>query len=178
MVYATVFFILVVMNLMSTYRSEFLYINQADFQGTFFYGVVRWLSNLSLDPTFNYISVYVFWVSLAIVTFFVIERVIHCEKEFVRDISIRNYVWPEGSNKNKPLEDFFEQVAFRFTILILMLIYIIRVTPSMGEWWKAHHNGANILVYGELLLLEFLFAQFFVILLRLFLLKDRVIAIN
>lgn len=166
------------MNIMSTYRSEFLYVNKADFQGTFFYGIVRWFSNLSVDPTFSYISVYVFWVSLAIVTYFVIERVIHCEKEFVRDISIRNYVWPEGSNKNKPLEEFFEQAVFRFTILLLILIYLIKVTPSLGQWWKIHHSGANLIVYGELLLLEFLFAQFFVILLRLFLLKDRIIAFN
>lgn len=177
-VYVMVFIAVAVDNQIAPYKNAILDLKVSDFQGTFLYGSVVDLSRFTRLQIASDITLYIFWIIVGIIIFLIASRVASDNREVAKDISMRHYIWPPGSDVNQPLKKFAERLAFHTALAMVIIIYIFKGLPLLHGWWQ--HEQTDLMFTIEslrtnalLLIYETLFLHGLVVLLRMFFVRRR-----
>jgi hypothetical protein len=156
--------------------------NKNNLEGTIFYGLINQIERIINNQTVNTIAVYIFWIIVASFVYFIGLFFYKSFHELSSDFIIKKYLWPAESDKNSKIRDFLEKFGLRFVIFIMIIIYIFKFLPVLTLFLKKnnlkydqtfHYLGIIVMVA----IVEFIFLQFAIILLRLLFLRKRVIGI-
>ncbi|HEY4964291.1 MAG TPA: hypothetical protein VIH90_06370 [Candidatus Saccharimonadales bacterium] len=154
-------------------------LNASDFQGTFLYSVLRDINSILNAKQVNSLLDYAFWAIIATIIYTIAHALVGGADELSRDLRIRKYVWPKGSDRNRPLEMYAVQFVFRIVIGIAILIYMFKLLPALDRYFNLSYLHAEKLGnVGSLLtnmLIELLLLHIGVLLLRLFRMRNRVV---
>lgn len=179
---SVVFVILALINQLSEGSvNQLTSLGAVNFKGTFLAGISRWISSLFASSDFSTAFDYIFWFLVGVVIYIIASRLVNNAEEFIQDISLRHYIWPKGSNKNRPFEEFVEKAFIRVFTFIIFCFFIIRFLPVLDHWWAVNHVYTNLSAHTfEIYLLLLIFVSLFihgvVIALRLLLLRRRILA--
>jgi hypothetical protein len=180
--YITIFIITILISQPSQYKNDLQNFHLTEFQGSILYTAIHDSSKFISTGLANSVAIYIFWVVIAIFVYLVANRLTQNVEELAHDVSLKQYIWPQGSDRNGPLKEFFEKLVFRFVMLVALIVYIFKLVPLIDNFWKHKNIGLSFSVhsisaFGLVLLYELLFLHFGVILLRLFFIKRRLINI-
>jgi hypothetical protein len=177
----TLFVILFIANqFQQTSSNNFTNLGAVTFKGTFISGISHWIGTLYTSKEFSTIAVYIFWLLVATLVYFVAFRLTKNAEEAVEDVSIRHYLWPRGANRNKPIEEYFEKIAIKIIVLVIICLYVIKLSPMLVNWWKHHYIYSistlhGFAIYLILLLFVGLYMHGLVVLVRALTLRLRII---
>jgi len=154
----------------------------ATFKGTFLSGSARWLSSLYNSKEFSTLAVYIFWLFIALLVYVMAVRFTKNAEEVVEDMRIRHYIWPKGTSRNGQIDEYIEKFGMRFIVLVILCLYLLKLTPALVNWWKVHYlvtglSLHSVGVYLTLLVLVTLYTHGLVVLIRALLLRLRIINI-
>lgn len=179
----TVFIILLIANqIHQQYSADLTNLSAATFKGTFLNGFAHWFSTLYTSKGFSVVAIYIFWLFIALLVYVLAFRLNKNAEEIVDDISIRHYMWPRGANRNKPIEEYIEKFSMKLITLIVLCLYVIKLSPLLVNWWKLHYIFVSIslhtlTIYAILLLFLTLYIHGLIILIRILILRQRIVGI-
>jgi hypothetical protein len=180
-VYVFIILVPIVTGLIISKLSGSTSLSTTNFDGTFISGAVVDFNNLINAKQVNSILDYAFWAIAATIIYTIAHAVVGGADELSRDLRIRKYVWPKGSDRNKPLEMYIGQFVLRIFIGILILLYIFKVLPVLYRYINFTYlnstNSGNIATIITYIFIEILILHTGVLLLRLFRMRNRVISI-
>jgi len=122
------------------------------------------------------------WGVVGLVVYIIVVDTAQILGELREDVKARHYVWARGANRNRPLEDFLEQMGVRLLSFIGMIVYLVYAVSYATDWkvgaatawqrWVTHNEIASF-VY--LFVISCLVWHGFVLLLRLLTLRGRLL---
>ncbi len=179
-IYVLIFVLTLVISQPSQYKTALSGFNVNDFQGTTVHNLFSDFTKAINSQIVNDIAIYVFWVVIAFGVYVIANRIIKNATELAEDFSLRQYIWPKNENKNSPIREFIEKIVFHTVVLIALILYLFKATPFIFDLWKKFHISSDLKIHNlELILIlfvsELIFLHIIVILVRLFLTRDRII---
>jgi len=181
-IYSVIFFITFAVEQNEQFNLALQTFSLNNFKGTFVYGLVNSITKLLNTQIANTIAIYTFWIVIGMAVYFIGSSLYRNFHELTQDISIRHYLWPQGTDKNRPVLIFFEKTVFRIGVFIAIIIYLYKVLPSLFVFIRAHDlkfefTGQYGITLLKVFLAEFIVFHVAVILLRLLTLRKRVVGI-
>jgi hypothetical protein len=179
-IYGTFYILIILIAQNSGAKKFILDINLGQIRSTFIGQYIDDLTKLLKLPFANTVTIYIFWAIIASFIYFIGYKMYKNAHELGRDMKLRNYLRPAGTNKNKPVMEFLEKLVFRLFAFILLMIYIYRLVPGGINYLKSTNLNFTLSVgylglFLKVLIIEVIVLHFGVILLRLFLLRRRII---
>lgn len=145
-----------------------------DFKGSIFYGTVNTLDKIFNSTQINSLLDYAFWAFIATIIYTTAHYIVGNADEISRDLRVRKYVWPRGADRNGPIEVYIAQFIIRIIIGILVMLYIFKLLPTLFKLFTSTNFSSFINVMFHIGL-SLLLIHLFVVLLRLFRLKYRLV---
>ena len=131
----------------------------------------------------DFLVIYLFWGFIGLIVYVFLKIFISNFSELVEDLSIRNYVWPTGTDKNKPLLIFLEKFVYRIVLISLVLVYVIHIGGyflstkfSISIVYRSGESYHDFIRPVALFALEILALHVLVIALRFLFLKKRLLS--
>jgi len=179
-VYIVVFAITAVVNQPSQYKDTWRTVYFNDLHQSFIYHYAGNFNNLVRTQAANTLALYVFWGLIGIGVFAVGVRLTNNFNELAEDISLRNYIWPKGADRNSPLKAFAERVAYHVFMAIVFFIYLSRALPWLATQWQNDQAGLDLSSstlkhYAVLFVYEFIILHLAVVILRFLFLRRRLL---
>ncbi len=178
--YLVIYFIFFLLDQNSSINKVIHNISLNDIKTTFVGGYINDVSKFLSSDLANSLTIYTFWIIIATLIFFIGSSIFSNIHELNRDMRLRYYLFPQGTDKDKPFKMFLKKFLFRLGILILLIIYVYKIIPLLIDIFKTSNlvfkldNNFFISLISTLFL-EIIILHFGIILLRLFLLKRRII---
>ena len=179
-IYSMFFLTIIVFEQNSEFKKLLQTISVNNFKGTFLDGTINSISKLLSTKLANTITLYLFWAIIAAIIYFIGSRLYNNFYDINRNVKLRTYVFPEGTDKNGPIRRSIQKIMIRLGALILLLIYVFRIVPFSLNLLKTHDlkihmNQSCIINISATLILTFVFLHFGVILVRILLFRRRIV---
>lgn len=179
-IYIVIFGLTVVISQPSEYKVALQNFHISDLKGTFVYGLVEKSIHIIDTQLANEITIYVFWAIVASAVYLMAVRLTRNVGELTQDLRLRDYIWPPGSDKNRPVKEFIEKIIIRIIMAIIFLIYIFKILPVLANIWKSTNltlsfSMHSLVELALLFIIEVAFLHLAVIIIRLFMLRSRII---
>jgi hypothetical protein len=179
-IYSLIFIAALIINQTKLYDSAFFSFSLNDFSGSIIYRSLSDISSFLKTSFINNIAVYAFWLIVAFIVYTIAARLTKNVSELASNLSLRQYIWPKGKDKNAPTREFLEKIGFHALMLIVIIFYLFKIAPISLDIWtkntlKFGLNLHSIEVFVSFLIIDFLILHVLVILVRLFLTRTRII---
>ncbi len=153
-------------------------LNAHNFQGTSFHRFFSSFNSVLNSQITNDITIYIFWVIIAIFIYVIAGRIIVNINELADDVSIRKYIWPTKGSKDVPIRQFGEKIAFHLVMFVIIIFYLFKATPALFNLWKFYDikvgNGSpNFGLIFVLFVFQVLYLHVTVVLVRLLFTRTR-----
>ncbi|HSW36816.1 MAG TPA: hypothetical protein VLG37_00400 [Candidatus Saccharimonadales bacterium] len=125
----------------------------------------------------------IFWGVVGLFVYIMVLGVAILIRDVDEALEEREFVWPKGSDPNKPLEDFLARGFFQIAVAVLLVAYVAHIAPFIQDFLTVKYpagqsllNLAAIKSLLEFTLVEMLALHIGTILLRLTILRRRLVA--
>lgn len=179
--YVAIFALTVLVNQPSQYKATWQTVIMNGLHSSFIYSYSRDFANIIKTQAANTITLYAFWIIIGVGIYLLGARLTTNINELAEDISLRQYIWPQGADRNSPLKQFLEKAIYHLAVAIIFLVYLSAALPLVAARWRQADlavtlNLASLKLYLPLFALELLFLHLAVVLVRLLLIKRRIIS--
>src|SRR5665213_375175 len=135
-VYFVIFVLTVIISQPSQYKQALQGFHIDQLQGTFIYSFIHDFVDVIDTQLANEVAIYIFWAVIAAGVYIGASRLTKNVNELEQDLKLRDYIWPQGNDKNRPLKDFLEKLLFRLVMAGLFIFYIFKLLPVLADIWK------------------------------------------
>jgi hypothetical protein len=177
--YVFIFIVTVAISQPSQLKEVIKNLNSHNFDGTSLHRFFSSFNNIINSQITNDISIYIFWIIIAIVIYVIAGRIIKNVNEIADDVSIRKYIWPSKDSKNVPIRQTVEKIAFHIAMFIIIIFYFFKATPALFNLWKFYsmkvgNSSPDLGLIFVIFVFQTLYLHIAVILIRLFLTRTRI----
>jgi hypothetical protein len=179
-IYTVIYAVTALANQPSQYKDTWHTVYLDDLHHSFIYRYAGDLDNLVRTQAANTVALYLFWGVIGLAIFALGVRLTNNFNELAEDLTIRNYIWPKGADRNSALKGFVERLVYRIVVAIIFLVYLSKTLPWLGAKWQSDTSGLNLSAvtlkhYLALLVYEFIVIHLTVVILRFLFLRRRLI---
>jgi hypothetical protein len=127
--------------------------------------------------------VIIFWALVGLVVYALIWLLINFSTELGNDVALTKYAHPRNVDTSSPLRDFISRTIFRVAVFAVLLFYLIffwnSILPHCVDLFRTTIEDwpevSAFISAAVGLIIEFISLHFFVVLLRMLLLKRRLV---